>query len=240
MGERKDLKDLLRDTDFTQKRIIDDLANSGIESYNDKDISGEIRRREGGDFIRNFFVGILLIGIVVGSFWASFLIGKKVLVPPVKNLPTYEAPIPKAVSKTELESATPVKEEEVAPLPEKEIREIDAKQGLPKPVTLLKPDEVQRPVAVAKPVTLPRSLPTVAEKTSTGKFYKVIVGSYKSIADAKTIISALKKKGIQTFSRKTSAGLYRVQAGAFDTREKAAPMLAKLKAGGFSPVVILE
>jgi len=78
MGERRDLRDLLKDTDFTQKRIIDDLANSDTETdYPERGVAGDIRKSEGGDFIKNIFVGLLLVGIVVGSFWISFLIGKK-------------------------------------------------------------------------------------------------------------------------------------------------------------------
>jgi cell division septation protein DedD len=262
MGERKDLRDLLRDTDFTQKRIIDDLANSGIESYSEKDTGEKIRRAEGGDFIRNFFVGVLLIGIVIGSFWASFLIGKKLLVPPVKNLPTYELPVPKTVTKSEIESAIPANEDET-PIPEHEIKAIDKKEGLPKPVLSAKKIAAGRAMKnseskavvgtvsantatiVAKPQTVAKvaettTAPAMGTKTLAGRHYKAIAGTYKTLSDAKIVISYLKKNGISSFAKKTKTGLYRVQAGAFESKAKAAPMLAKLKAKGLHPVLRQE
>ena len=218
MGERKDLRDLLRDTDFTQKRIIDDLANSGSEAGSDeREVIGDIRRSEGGDFIKNFFVGLLLIAIVVGSFWVSFLIGKKILVPPVKNLPTTEVTMPQTVSPIEIEKAMPVKEVEPA------IKEIEIKAQLP------------RPIAAPKP---PAKVPAV-KKPAGIKFYKVIVASVKTAEEAYNITASLKQNGFQSYV-KVLAGSLRIQAGAFDTKDKAVPLVAKLKAKGFSPTIIIE
>jgi hypothetical protein len=223
MGERKDLRDLLRDTDFTQKRIIDDLANSGSEAgYEEREVIKDIRRSEGGDFIKNFFVGLLLIAIVVGSFWVSFFIGKKILVPPVKYLPTTEVIMPKTVSPIEVEKAAPAREEEPA-LPEKEIKAIEVKAQLPKPITAAKP--VATPPAVKKPAVM--------------KFYKVIVANVKTAEEAYNITTSLRQNGFQSYV-KVLAGSLRIQAGAFDTKDKAVPLVAKLKAKGFSPTIIVE
>ncbi len=217
MGERKDLRDLLRDTDFTQKRIIDDLASSEIEPFpTERDLGRDIRRSEGGDFIKNFFVALLLVAIVVGSFWISFLLGKRVLIPPVKNLPTFEAPAmggkpeeaPKTVSKSELESASPVEQQEELTVPEKEI----------------------------KPAAVPEPRP--AAKVAVYR-YKVIVGTYVAAADARRVASLLKTNGFKWYIKKTAEG-YRVQAGAFTGRELAAPLINKLRARGFSPSIIVE
>jgi cell division septation protein DedD len=242
MGERKDLKDLLRDTDFTQKRIIDDLASSDVETYDEsRDVGRDLRRSEGGDFIKNFFVGILLVAIVIGSFWVSFLIGKKVLVPPVKNLPVFETTqqAPKPISKNELESATPVQEE--APIQEREIKETEVKASLPKPIA---PVVKKRIVSAFKQAEIP--LKTLMPKTTrttvakAGTFYKVIVGNYATVAETKQATTALRVGGFQTYAKKTTAGYYRIQAGAFDTREKALPLVNKLKAKGFNPTIIAE
>ena len=236
MGERRDLKDLLKDTDFTQKRIIDDLAgpDSGAD-YSERGLAGDIRRSEGGDFIKNIFIGILLVGIVVGSFWISFLVGKKVLVPPVKNLPTFEFPTPKAISKTEIEKATPVKEEPV--ITEKEIKAVETKANLPKPVAPAK-------VAAAKKTYTAKSTKAVVKtpgaKTKGVKYHnKVIVGSFKTVAEANVLAKSLKEKGFQSYVKALS-GIYRVQAGAFDSQEKANPLVVKLKNKGFTPTVIIE
>jgi cell division septation protein DedD len=67
----------------------------------------------------------------------------------------------------------------------------------------------------------------------------VIVGTNMTIADANALIKRLKKNGFQAYGKKIS-GLYRVQAGAFDAREKANPLVVKLKSKGFTPTVIVE
>jgi len=225
MGERRDLRDLLKDTDFTQKRIIDDLANSDNETdYPERGMAGDIKKSEGGDFIKNIFVGLLLVGIVVGSFWISFLIGKKVLVPPIKNLPTFEITAPKAISRSDIEKATPVKEEPV--IQEREIKATEVKAKLPKPIavkTASKPASIKTPVAQSKGI----------------KYYKVIVGTFKAADEANALVKSLKEKGFQSYVKKLS-GLYRVQTGAFDTKDKANPLVVKLKGKGFTPAIIIE
>jgi len=261
MGERRDLRDLLKDTDFTQKRIIDDLAGSDTETdYPERGVAGDIKKSEGGDFIKNIFIGLLLVGIVVGSFWISFLIGKKVLVPPVKNLPTFEIPVPKAISKAEIEKATPVKEEPI--IQEREIKAVEVKAKLPKPISVKKVQKAKKTVAAksatktakkvaaravtktaakvaaSKPAVKPAETMPVVETTSV-KYYKIIVGSYKTADEANALVSSLKEKGFQSYVKKVS-GLYRVQAGAFDVKEKANPLVVKLKEKGFTPTIIAE
>ena len=225
MGERRDLRDLLKDTDFTQKRIIDDLANSDTETdYPERGVAGDIRKSEGGDFIKNIFVGLLLVGIVVGSFWVSFLIGKKVLVPPIKNLPTFEIPAPKAISRSDIEKATPVNEEPV--IQEREIKGTEVKAKLPKPIAV---KSASKPAAIKTPVAQSKGI----------KYYKVIVGTFKAADEANALVKSLKGKGFQSYVKKLS-GLYRVQAGAFDTKDKANPLVVKLKGKGFTPAIIIE
>ncbi len=245
MGERKDLRDLLRDTDFAQKRIIDDLANSDNEpSFNERGVAGDIRKSEGGDFVKNIFVGLLLVGIVVGSFWVSFLIGKKVLVPPVKNLATVEVPVqaPKTVSNADLEKATPVAEEPVAeepattlgpeqPITPRAAKAIAAKAGLPKPITSKK-------LAASKKLKT-KAVPKAAAKTKGSKFYKVIVGTFPTAGEANQLVAQLKKGGFGSYVKKIAGG-YRVQAGAFDSSAQASPLVVKLKNKGFTSEIIME
>jgi hypothetical protein len=241
MGERRDLRDLLKDTDFTQKRIIDDLAGSDTEAdYPQRGVAGDIKKSEGGDFIKNIFIGLLLVGIVVGSFWISFLIGKKVLVPPIKNLPTFEVPVPKTISKAEIEKATPVKEEPI--IQEREIKAIEVKAKLPKPVSVKKVQKAKKTAAVktvAKAAAAKPAIKTPVEQTTGVKYYKIIVGTYEIVDEANALVSSLKSKGFQSYVKKVS-GLYRVQAGAFDVKEKASPLVVKLKEKGFTPTIIVE
>jgi cell division septation protein DedD len=235
MGERRDLRNLLKDTDFTQKRIIDDLAEGSDTdtNYSRRGVAGDIRRSEGGDFLKNIFIGLLLVGIVVGSFWISFLIGKKVLVPPIRNLPTYDIPVPapKAVSKMEIEKAALIKEEPV--FSEKEIKATDVKAGLPKPVAASKVTAAKKTAAAKPAVKKP------AAKQKAANHYKVIVGANKSAAEADALIKSLKAKGFRSYVKMIS-GLYRIQAGAFESKEKANPLVVELKKKGFTPTVVVE
>jgi len=237
MGERRDLRDLLKDTDFTQKRIIDDLANSDTEAdYPERGVAGDIKKSEGGDFIKNIFVGLLLVGIVVGSFWISFLIGKKVLVPPIKNLPTFEITAPKAISKADIEKATPVNEEPA--IQEREIKGADVRSKLPKPISVIKVQSPAKPAAV-KATSKQAAIKTPVARSTGIKYYKVIVGTFKTAIEANAQVKSLKEKGFQSYVKKLS-GLYRVQAGAFDTKDKANPLVVRLKGKGFIPSIIIE
>ena len=235
MGERKDLRDLLKDTDFKQKRIIDDLAGSSEEGlFEERGLAKEIKKSEGGDFIKNFFVGLLLIGIVVGSFWVSFLIGKKILVPPIKNLPTFEIPVPKPVSKAALENAEPLQSAAVEeePILEREIK--------PAPVVSKPSAKPVKKTVTAQTAVKPKTIKPVATVAGKGALlYKVVAGTFSTSAKAISLSSSLKNKGFQSYVKKISSG-FRVQAGAFDTREQAASLVAKLKAKGFSPSIIQE
>jgi len=238
MGERRDLRELLKDADFTQKRIIDDLANSDAESDSpQRGVARDIRKSEGGDFIKNVFIGFLLVAIVVGSFWVSFLIGKKVLVPPVKNLQTYEIPTPKPISMSEIEKATPVEEEPA--VKEREIKAVAVKAGLPKPVASKKVSNAKKLGAAAKAVKAKKAIKAPVARTKGAKHNKVIAGTYKTAAEANVLVAALKQKGFQSYVKNVS-GLYRVQAGAFDSNAKASPLVVKLKNKGFTPTVIVE
>jgi hypothetical protein len=241
MGERRDLRNLLKDTDFTQKRIIDDLAEGSDTDtdYSRRGVAGDIRKSEGGDFLKNIFIGLLLVGIVVGSFWISFLIGKKVLVPPVRNLPTYDIPVPtpKAVSRSDMEKAAPVKEEPA--FSEKEIKETEVKAGLPKPVTASKAAAAKKLAGAKKPAVKKPAAKKSAAKTKGGNHYKVIVGANKTAAEADALIKSLKAKGFRSYAKMIS-GLFRIQAGAFESKAKANPLVVELKKKGFTPTVVVE
>jgi cell division septation protein DedD len=238
MGERRDLRELLKDADFTQKRIIDDLASSDSDADpGQRGVARDIRKSEGGDFIKNVFIGVLLVAIVVGSFWVSFLIGKKVLVPPVKNLQTFDVGTPKAISMNDIEKATPVQGEPI--IQEKEVKEVQVKAGLPKSVAPQKLAAAKKTASALKAAKSRSAIKTPIAKMKGAKHYKVIVGTYKTPAEANVLVATLKQKGFKSYV-KTLSGLYRVQGGAFDSKAKASPLVVKLKKKGFTPTVIVE
>ncbi|MFC1559741.1 SPOR domain-containing protein [Candidatus Margulisiibacteriota bacterium] len=215
MGERRDLRDLLRDTDFEQRRIIDDLS-SYRDDQDEKDLSKEIKRGGASDFFKNLFVGLFLVAIVIGSFWISFLVGKRVLVPPIKNIPTVEFPKPKAVTPLQVKTA-----EKVAPV-----------QAAPAVV-----NEPDKTVATApKVTTTTQSDPAIY---AAKKYYKVIAGTFASSGDAQVMARRLAKTGFPYYIKKMS-GMWRVQVGALEARNQAQTLVARLKAKGFSSEIVYE
>jgi len=216
MGERRDLRDLLRDTDFEQRRIIDDLSSYREEEH-EKEIGRDIKRGGLSDFFRNLFVGAFLVAIVIGSFWVSFLVGKRVLVPPIKNIPTIEFPRPKAVTSIQVEKA---KITETAEKAKETIREM---------VSNVTPKAQEETVAVK----------SAASPYQAKKYYKVIVGSLSSSASAQDLGKKLAAKNFPYYIKKVS-GMWRIQAGAFDTQSQAQALVARLKAKGFGSEIVIE
>ena len=197
-----------------KKIIIDDLA-----SYEEEIGVGRGVKRGGGfgDFLKNIFVGILLIGIVVGSFWVSFLIGKRVLVP-VKQLETRTLP--------PIEEAKPIQEEDLSAYATVETnaqtQEEYAKRIEPKTDIKTAPPE-------------PMKYQIVHDK-----YYKVEVGLFTTKAEADALVASLKTKGISSFIKKVSSSGFRVQAGAYKTKEKAQQQVNELKTKGVNSDIIYE
>lgn len=196
-----------------KKIIIDDLA-----SYEEEIGVGRGVRRGGGfgEFLRNVFVGLLLIGIVVGSFWVSFLIGKRVLVP-VKPLVSRQLP--------PIEEAKPISEEDLsmyATVEEKAQAEEFAKRIEPKTDVKTAPPEAMKYEPVHE------------------KYYKVEVGLFTTKAEADALVSSLKAKGINCFIKKLSSSAFRVQAGAYATRDRVQQQVNELKQKGVNSEIVYE
>ncbi len=194
-----------------KKIIIDDLA-----SYEEEiGVGREIRRRGGfGEFLKNIFVGLILIGIVVGSFWVSFLIGKRVLVP-VKNLETRETP-------NLVEEKIPVEEEDLS--------------------VLATPEKTAKPAEKATPVPSKRieTVKTTVASPEKMMYYKVQAGLFTTKADADALVGSLKEKGVKAFVRKVSGSEYRVQVGAYRTRSSAQVLVNDLQSKGVEATIIYE
>ena len=192
-----------------EKRIIiDDLASYEQEIG----VSRGIRRRgRFGEFIKSVFVFFLLIGIVVGSFWVSFLLGKKVLLP-IKPLETKEL--------TPIEEKVPDKTGPVA-----------ADEGILPAVTTVEEEVLEPPAKIVKPSTVP---------LEQNKYYKVQAGLFKSKTDAQTMVDKLKANGFSPFIRKLKDGSFRVQVGAFRAKSQAQTMVSQLSQKHFDSIVIYE
>jgi cell division septation protein DedD len=157
------------------------------------------------------------------------LIGKRILVPaktfsnievvsnevvPVPVAPKFSTPSPK-VEKTEYPNLNAVPE---AKKPEVRIKK-----------------KIILPVSAVKKVNAADD-PAVKDDA----FYKVEAGLFSSKAGAIEKMKELEEQGFEVFAKEASAGSWRVQAGAFKTRDKAEKVIADLKAKGFSGKIIKE
>jgi len=133
--------------------------------------------------------------------------------PPKPAEPTPSSPPPKTVAK---EPPADVKKPEPAPAPApKEIHREPAK-----------PEKPEKPEAAPK-----------AEPAFASKGYYLQLGAFGSEANARTLLTKVQASGFKA-GMTDSNGQYRVRVGPIQDRDKALDTLAKLKAKGFSPVII--
>lgn len=129
--------------------------------------------------------------------------------PPKAAEPTPTSPPPKTVVK-----ASPANENMAgpAPVPAKEANKEAAKPEKPEPA--------------------PK-----AESAFASKGYYLQLGAFGSEANARTLLTKVQAAGFKA-GMADSNGQYRVRVGPIQDRDKALDTLAKLKAKGFSPVII--
>ena len=206
--------------------------NRSLDITDDEDIGigRSLKRRSRSSFpVKGVVFSIFIVFLVVASFWVSFLVGKRILIPEKTIL----AEKPKPVST----------------MPVKEVPQSVAERDLTEKTVF--PDLSQKPPAKAKPVEKKISkkvvLPTAPAKKPLAQpapakedvYYKVQAGLYSSRAQAVEKMKAMEDLGFEVFAREVSGG-WRVQAGAFKSREKADKMASELRAKGLSATVIKE
>ena len=196
--------------------IIDDLTSYDEE----KGLAKDVRKRSSVSFgwLKNIFVALLLVGIVVGSFWISFLIGKRVLTP-VKPLRS--------------EKVTPIKEPDTALVVEEIVIEEEPIAPKPRP----QPEPMPTPEPSTKSTEVKEPVPAVPSVT---RYYKVRVGSFTASAAAADTEKKLKAAGYPTYVKKVSAGKWSIQVGAFAKKSQADSLVGQLKKKGFESTVVYE
>ena len=162
--------------------------------------------------VKSFFVFFLLIAIIVASFWVSYLLGKRILMP-VRKLPgpTIEVTIPEPPAA-------------IAALQEFEeiTKEVRIEPAKPRP-------------KIVKKTVKPGEQYTYVEK----RYYKVQVGIYVHKSNAIKTAERLEASGFQTYMKKVDQG-WRVQVGAYIKESMAQSLQKALKAKGFTASVIFE
>ena len=166
-------------------------------------------------FMKNLLVMALLVGVIAGSFWVSYLLGKRLLVP-VKNLP-----------ERNIEVVMPETSPQVAAL--QEFQKVE--KPAPAKVEIAK-TQVKKKVAAK-----PRKKKYVPPKRQ--NYYKVQAGLYSDKGTAIDIAKKLNESGFHTYLNQVSAG-WRVQAGAFLKKAQALGLQRSLNTKGFSSTVVYE
>lgn len=166
-------------------------------------------------FIKNSFLFVLLVSVIASSFWVSFMLGKRILLPAQET------------SENQIAVTIPEPPESIAALQEydKTVKE----EKLDTPKQLVVPKREPQTVIINKNKKSPKR----------ETYYKVQAGLFvdknKAIARSKK----LQESGFVTFLNKASTG-WRVQAGAFTKRAQALSMQASLLSKGYKSMLVYE
>lgn len=165
--------------------------------------------------LKNIFIFIVLLGIVLASFIVSFQLGKKILIPTKKAPEKITAAIPE---------------------PPPSIKSLQKLQAIMSAETPKKP---------AKAAVKRRKKPTYrraavsSRRTASGRYYKIEAGLYGDKDEANALGEKLKASGIAVYI-KPVGGNWRVQAGAYRLKAQADKAKAEIASKGFESKVVFE
>ncbi len=163
-------------------------------------------------FIKGLFLFLLLIALIVGSFWVSFHLGRRILAP-VKKKPAQK-----------IEVTIPEPPPSIAglqSLEELETLEAAVKKEVPEPEP-----EVEKPK-------------TTVYYPEAQKYFKVQAGFFHIKSNALNLAKKIESNGFDTYVKKLSQG-WRVQVGAFISKTRALNRMNALKQKGFTAIIVYE
>ena len=166
-------------------------------------------------FLKSVLTFLLLVVIVIASFWVSFQLGKKILMP-VKKTPEQQI---------------------VVAIPEPP-PSIQALQKLQEAMS----KEATKKVATVSPRKLPsrhRDVCPVQRRLAGKHYYKVQAGWFLEEGNANGLATKLKESGFEVYIKKVGRG-WRVQVGAYKTKPSAEVLRKRLKEKGFDSTIIYE
>ncbi|NQT29456.1 MAG: SPOR domain-containing protein [Candidatus Saganbacteria bacterium] len=190
----------------------DQNQNPNVNPDEDSKLLSEIRGENSAmAFFKKALLFLLLVGIIIASFWVSFQLGKKILVP-VKKMP-----------KTQVAIIIPEPPPNIAALQAIEgIEEVEAVKAPPK--------EAVKTVAVKSTTYYPTASP---------KYYKVQAGYFLVKSNADNLAKKIKGNGFDTYVKRVGRG-WRVQVGAFNRKSQALSVDRALTAKGFESIIVYE
>lgn len=170
--------------------------------------------------VRSLSAFLILLAVVVASFWVSFQLGKRLFVPhrgPERKIEV-EIPAPPPALQ-ELQKEMSKEAQALLPAPTREVH------AVPKRTVCKK---------AAKPTKACQ--PKVAQGTH---YFKVQAGVFKNKASAQALAERIEAAGFSTYVKKVASG-WRTQVGAFRIKKQAQALQKKLAGKGFKSIVIYE
>ncbi len=182
-------------------------------------------------WLKNAVLVIVLIAVIILSFWVSFMIGKR-MISPVKKIPTSKtmvqggshAILPPEIN-LEVQGITFEAAEKTGAVKNK------AAEKLPVTISEKKPEKEKVPEkAIAKKVEAGKT-----EKRITGG-YVVQVGAFSRKQNAESLVAELNQKGFEA-SIVRSRKLYKVNAGKYDDLNAAKEQSKKINDSGYEGII---
>ncbi len=245
--------------DFPNPPDLENFINEEIG------LGKEITKKRSASPMKAFTYIIVVIALVLGSFWLSFMVGKSIL-SPIRKLPeidtvkkeTLDIPeqkvaaalqtsTPEELSFPELAPATPTPPVE-KPVAKPEVKKVvEEKVTTPAPAPVVKKVVVPKkktPKAVSREIVGDKESVKVVSKVITAKtdvktIYKVRVTRADTKEKSENALAELKSSGFDAFVKDVNGEKF-IQTGVFKSRANAEKLLDQLKAKGFGGEVISE
>ena len=208
-------------------RLINQLNPLEAEGSGIKEqIEGESRF----GWLARTLVIIFIVILIIGSFVASFLVGRRIFTF-VRELPSQpKATIMLPENPPEVAVSAPV-----APAVETPAVTAPAVETPAAPAA-----EAPAPVKAKVAAPKAKAAPAAIEEEGTGSIYKVQVGNYKSRDAAVSVAKKLSAAGIEGFVRELGPDKFRVQVGAFSVKKSAQDLAGTLRSKGYRPLLYAE
>ncbi len=227
----------------------------GVFKEESKELKELLRAEQGDGCLKKVFFTMLSIAIVVASFWASFMVGKKIFLPESHQekveLPAFlkqrtEAGFRETINAVKKVTGTddlfkpvaqPIKQVKAVP---PEVADLYAQRGYTpesKPAASVSSRVPVIDVNAVKPQPAVVAAPPVAKRLPA--LYRVIAGVYPTQAQAADAAANLKADGFENFIY-SADGQYRIQIGAFKNKESATKYMDKAKEYGYNAVLVVK
>ncbi len=213
-----------------------------------KELNELLRSEERAGCLRNIVFALVALAIIAVSFWGSFLLGKKFFMPAdlvshKNELPSFLFKQTKSKLHTTLDSARKLTQQT-----DDLFRAVDISKELP--ANAVPPEIKNKPAFIngealhegatvyVPPVRTTPAKPVVSTvKKTMPSTYKEIAGSYETKQMADDAALNLRNDGFPNFIF-VENGKYRIQIGAFKSKDRASQYVEQAKEYGYNPVIV--